>query len=397
MIAVLFSIYGPYILARMSAVSKLASTPILGIEGGAISAVYQWEQIDSDCGFDRIRLFPNSSLETQKAAEIKSRLFAVLDEVSPHIVFVPGWSSTAALAATDWCIQNGRPSVLMSASTAHDEPRRWWREAIKRRVLALGSAALVGGSPQKEYVTALGMAPERVFTGYDVVDNRHFFAGADAARQLASDERDRLGLPSAFFLASNRFIKKKNLPRLLKAYDSYRQHAGLKAWHLVLLGDGPMRGAVEEIIRARNLGQWVHLPGFKQYDELPAYYGLASAFVHASTSEQWGLVVNEAMAAGLPVLVSNRCGCASDLVADDKNGYCFDPMDVEELAEAMLRLASDDCDRVAMGQCSLDIISAWTPSIFAQAVVAAAEVAWAAPRPITHWWDRALLWALMHR
>ncbi len=77
------------------------------------------------------------------------------------------------------------------------------------------------------------------------------------------------------------------------------------------------------------------LPGFKPYDELPVYYALANAFVHASTSEQWGLVVNEAIATGLPVIVSNRCGCAPELV--NGNGFTFDPTNEDELTDAAVR------------------------------------------------------------
>ena len=125
-----------------------------------------------------------------------------------------------------------------------------------------------------------------------------------------------LGLPERYFLASARFVPKKNLLRLLEAYAGYRRRAGADAWHLVLLGDGELRGDIERRSALPDLAGAVILPGFRQYDELPAYYGLARAFVHASTTEQWGLVVNEAMAAGLPVLVSDRCGCAPDLVED---------------------------------------------------------------------------------
>src|SRR5208337_5127598 len=92
-----------------------------------------------------------------------------------------------------------------------------------------------------------------------------------------------------------------------------------------------------------------HLPGFKQYEELPAYYGLAGAFVHASTAEQWGLVANEAMASGLPVLVSNRCGCATELVEEGRNGFAFDPENVEQLAGFMRRLGCGPTDAASMG------------------------------------------------
>ena len=86
------------------------------------------------------------------------------------------------------------------------------------------------------------------------------------------------------------------------------------------------------------------MPGFKQYHDLPAYYGLAGAFVHTSTVEQWGLVVNEAMAAGLPVLVSRNCGCAADLVQDGVNGFAFDPLDGDRMAALLTKVAGLSAD-----------------------------------------------------
>ena len=164
----------------------------------------------------------------------------------------------------------------------------------------------------------------------------------DRGRRRAGDPsfRTRFGLPQRFFLASNRFLPKKNLPGLLRAFAQYRTAAGADPWDLVLLGDGPLRPDVERLIADIGLAGAVHLPGFKQYPELPAYYGLAGAFVHASTSEQWGLVVNEAMAAGLPVLVSDRCGCAPDLVAEGINGFTFPPEDHVRLAGLMSEVAA---------------------------------------------------------
>ena len=101
-----------------------------------------------------------------------------------------------------------------------------------------------------------------------------------------------------------------------------------------------------------DLDRSVRLPGFRQYDELPAYYGLAEAFVHASRTEQWGLVVNEAMASGLPVLVSRQCGCAPELVAHGTNGYQFDPNDQVALARCMAEITRDEEHRQMMGQAS---------------------------------------------
>lgn len=130
-----------------------------------------------------------------------------------------------------------------------------------------------------------------------------------------------------------------------------------------------------------SLQDFVLLPGFKQYSELPAYYAYAGAFIHASTTEQWGLVVNEAMASGLPVLVSDHCGCAIDLVQEGKNGFTFDPYNVEQLAQLMLRISDFKFPVSEFGDASTRIIANWGPARFAQGLGQAVETALAAPLP----------------
>jgi len=116
-----------------------------------------------------------------------------LDQLQPDAVFLPGWADRCALAALRWCQATGTPAIAMSESTRFDSiadhetdpgrpvKRRWWREAVKRRIVPQFSAALVGGTPHREYIIELGLAPDRVFDGYDAVDNEHFARGADAA------------------------------------------------------------------------------------------------------------------------------------------------------------------------------------------------------------------------
>ena len=198
-----------------------------------------------------------------------------------------------------------------------------------------------------DYLAQLRFSRARIFTGYDVVDNGHFVRENAEKLKLRNAEMgageisafQRFSV-SAFFLASARFIEKKNLPMLLRAYAEYRDAAGADAWKLVLLGDGPLKPDLCSLISDLSLHDSVLLPGFKQYDELPEFYARASAFVHASTTEQWGLVVNEACAAGLPVIVSNRCGCVPELVREGVNGFTFDPMNQDALAACLLEVAS---------------------------------------------------------
>jgi glycosyltransferase involved in cell wall biosynthesis len=313
-------------------------------------------------------------------------------------VAIPGWSHPGALSALLWCLQKRRPAVLMSDSGKDDEVRRQAREATKRCVVRLFGGALVAGAPHAEYACALGLSSDAVFDGYDVVDNAHFERGARQARDGAERARRRLGLPERFFLASSRFVAKKNLPLLLEAYGDYRRRAGADAWHLVLLGDGALRPVLERRIARPDLAGAVILAGFEQYGALPAYYGLAGAFVHASTTEQWGLVVNEAMASGLPVIVSKRCGCAPDLVEDGVNGFAFDPRDVGALAGLMRRVAAmTEAQRRAMGRAGEAIIAGWGPARFADGLMRAVDVARRRPPPAASWLDRSLLWALARR
>ncbi len=167
-------------------------------------------------------------------------------------------------------------------------------------------------------------------------------------------------------------------------------------WSLVLLGDGPLKSDLCHLISDLGLQDSVLLPGFKQYDELPAYYGLASAFIHASTTEQWGLVVNEAMAAGLPVLVSNRCGCAMDLVKEGVNGFTFDPFNVEQLADLMLKISELGDGRGKMGAASCEIIEAVDASAFGAGLAAAVVQALQRPAPISSLVDQLSISALVH-
>lgn len=381
-VLIAFRRFGPYHVARVAALGS--SPPAEGLELDPRDRTYAWDPIEGGGPLRLHRLAPKGALSAEELRRVlaASRFSAVA---------VPGYAGTRELRLVGEAKAHRLPLVLMSASTARDAPRVAWREAVKRRIVRMFDAALVGGRPQADYVAQLGMPRERIFLGYDAVDNAHFAAPAAPPPQIAGWN----GRP--FFLASARFIPKKNLPRLLEAFARYRALAGSEAWSLVVLGDGELRAELEELARKLGLGTSLLMPGFKQYAELPSWYQAASCFVHASTSEQWGLVVNEAMAAGLPVLVSHRCGCAMDLVQEGVNGFTFDPLDVEQLARLMYRVAHSGVDRVAMGRASQRIIADWGPERFAAGLKAAVECALVQPRRPLSPLDRTLLWGLARR
>jgi 1,2-diacylglycerol 3-alpha-glucosyltransferase len=417
-LTVIFHRFGPYHLARLEAAARF--NELTAIELSAETSEYDWDKAPGAHGYARVTLFPCGDSRTVMPEEVQARVRQALREARPEAVAIPGWSDRAAFVALAWCMENNIPAIVMSESAAHDERRMWWKEFVKRRLMRLYSTALVGGQRHADYLQQLGMPRERIFTGYDVVDNRHF-QKVDAGRQESQTDRNQRiilnALPTpSFFLASARFIEKKNLPLLLRAYAQYRDYAkiaGTKAqteeqgtkvrgavapWSLVLLGDGPLREALNAQLTSLNLHNHVIMPGFKQYDELPLWYARAGAFVHASTSEQWGLVVNEAMAAGLPVIVSERCGCAPELVQEDVNGFAFDPTDQNALAACLLKMAALSAEgRARLGVASREIVSHYEPACFGEALNQAAEQALKLPRPRDRVWERALLKRLATR
>ena len=428
-LAVIFHRFGPYHCARLKAASR--SNQVIGIELGSETSEYNWSKIQ-ETAFERITLFPESDSRSKPLAELASAMRDAFSVCKPEAVAIPGWSEKGALVALGWSLENSVPAILMSESSEIDEPRTSWREFAKRRIVALCSAGLVGGERHKDYLVKLGMAPDRVFLGYDAVDNAYFAQGAKEvgglraedggrrseygeerreenaerptpnAQSRINEQRRRYQLPENYFLASARFIPKKNLDTLIRAYSEYRQRAEIggqrpevggqnsgsslvtrhsSLWSLVILGDGPLKSDLCSLISDLRLQDFVLLPGFKQYDELPTYYAMANAFVHASSSEQWGLVVNEAMASGLPVMVSNRCGCAPELVREGVNGFTFDPDNQAELTARLLAMASVPCEeRARMGEIGQQIIKDFGPERFGEGLENAARLAVSSPR-----------------
>ena len=220
--------------------------------------------------------------------------------------------------------------------------------------------------------------------------SRTHFA-SDSSSRDTSNTLPTIGphaLVDPYFLSSNRFVKRKNLKGLIRAYARYMEsfQGGKKVWPLVLLGDGELRGDLETLCvdlglqfanseQAQNLklnsyklktpaiGGLVVFAGFRQIEELPAFYAGAGAFVHPALEEPWGLVINEAMASGLPVLSSRNVGAAEELVVNGKTGYLFDPRNIEEMANAMSKVSGmTQEERLTMGRAAFEMVERKAPA-----------------------------------
>jgi 1,2-diacylglycerol 3-alpha-glucosyltransferase len=378
--AVCFTNFGPYHLARLRALAgrlSEAGDRLIAYEVAGRERSYPWSRSRHEEPFTWITLFPDRVVETIEHAACRKAMVQALEHDQPEALGLVGYARPESMAAARWARRRGRPAILLSESQAIDRPHTWWKELIKMQRVRQFDSALVGGPGHHDYLVELGMPADFIALGYNAVDNDYF---ANRARSWLENPTGRSGLPEApFFLTVCRFAPEKNLIRLIRAFARHRaQSQPCTAWDLVLCGDGPSAGEVEDAITRSGCEQWIHRPGFLQADALSRYYAHAAAFVLPSLSEPWGLVVNEAAASGLPLLVSSRAGCAATLVPEPAGttGGRFNPLDVEEMTTKLAWMAaSGEHDRQAMGARAAEIVSSWGPDRFARGTMEALQFA----------------------
>jgi glycosyltransferase involved in cell wall biosynthesis len=380
-----FARFGPYHIARFrSACEVLAPLGwrVVALEIAGSDATYEWER-ETGGGeqWERVTVFPDGVFEKIPAGEMKRGIERELDRLRPDAVAIAGWGNVDARVCLDWCKRNEAKAIVMSETRAADGRRVWWKEWVKSRIVRRFDAALCGGESHKRYLVQLGMPEGRVALGYNVVDNDFFkLRTADCGSFI----------DSPYFLASNRFVERKNLGRLVEGYkifqDSALQIQGVEktgVWPLVLLGDGELRAQLEaqcvelglEIaeredlkldsykLKTRTGCGLVVFAGFRQIGELRTFYAGAGAFVHPALEEPWGLVINEAMASGLPVLSSRNVGAAEELVVEGQTGFLFDPWDVNSIAASLFKMFSmSEAERHKMGVRAREVVERKVPS-----------------------------------
>jgi glycosyltransferase involved in cell wall biosynthesis len=365
-LALLHHSFGPYHVARARSLARLYPGRVRFLRLAKSESPRAWVADAEDLDFETA---VEGVLEAAPASQVIAGLERILDRVKPDVLAIAGYGDANMRHAARWARRHGTRTIMLSDSQARDWPRKRWREWLKRRWVSRHfDAAFVSGASAAFYAESLGIPAHRIWRGYDVVDNDYFSARVADARADADRARRELGLPERFFLFVGRFIPEKNLPRLITGFAAAARHVALQDWSLVMVGSG----ALEESIRAQAapLGDRVRFQGFQQMDVLPSYYALASVVVLPSVSESWGLVVNEAMASGLPVILSAQCGCVADLVFPGVNGAVVDPQDPGSLARAMVSLAEDDDRRRNYGQASARLIHNFSLETWSRALTA---------------------------
>ena len=373
-VVVLWIDWYPYHVARFRGLEaaptlagKVAGLEFVGGVGVHAGLSFR-EELPSDLRVDSI--VPQGEWHRVSKLMLARNVWRRLALLDAGVVLVPGYYTLPALAAAAWAKIHRRTSVLMTESTAGDHTRSIWKEWAKAFMIrVLFDWAVTGGKAHRRYLDQLGFPASRVVSFYDVVDNRLFRQGAQLLQTHTAED---FKLPERYFLYVGRLAEEKNVSGLMLSWLRYRDRGG--RWALVLAGDGPESKALREMVLTSSFRQEVYFAGHLQSRELVPYYTFAKCFILPSTREPWGLVVNEAMASGLPVLVSSRCGCAEDLVEHGQNGFVFDPESGEELTSLLSRIESLGPERLRrMGDCSQAIVASYSPENFGQEIASIAD------------------------
>jgi 1,2-diacylglycerol 3-alpha-glucosyltransferase len=283
-----------------------------------------------------------------------------LEQSAPEVVLCGGYSYIASWQALRWARRNRVRFLLWSESNLQDMRRRYrFVEFLKKQFLKRSDGFVVPGRSALEYLRAQGIGESRISIAPNAVDNDLFAKAAESARRNALALRRELALPDRYFLFVGRLVREKGIFELLSAYSNLSEQLRREIG-FVFVGDGEARQELQSFGSSISPGN-VRFVGFVQREQLGAYYGLAAALVLPTYTDTWGMVVNEAMACGLPVIVSRAAGCAADLVHENRNGLLVTTRDVHSLETAIGTLAQrrDLCE--AMGACSAQHIQSYSP------------------------------------
>lgn len=292
-----------------------------------------------------------------------------LDAARAETIVCGGYNYPAYWEALWWARRRGVRFVLWTESNERDNRSgRAVVEWMKRYFVNSCSAFVVPGKSSFAYLRTLGASKQLIFTAPNAVDNIFFAAQAETTRAHAREFRAKLKLPSRFVLFAGRLVPEKGVFDLLEAYakleGNIRSEVGL-----VFAGDGISRKGLALRATAISPGT-VCFPGFAQREDLAGLYALAETLVLPTHSDPWGLVVNEAMACGLPIIVSSVAGCSLDLVQEGWNGHVVPPRDPQKLSGAINCLVRDRATRETMSARSLERIRSYSPEACADGLAA---------------------------
>ncbi len=335
-----WSQFGPYHMDRCEALAQALAgrREIIGLELVTRGEIYDWAPSGAGHAFRKQTLFLGKRSSEVPAWRHFAALLGACLKSRAKYVFLCDFQLPPVFLAALLLRLLGRRVVIMQDSKFDDKQRWLWRELGKAVLYRPYSAAFVGGRRSRSYLEFLGMPAERIVLGYDTVS---------AQRLVRLADRDPAGDGEAYaarhFTVIARFVPQKNLELALDAYAAYRRLSPDRPRALLLCGAGPLESALRSRVADSGI-EGVHFCGWLDEPAVARMLAQSLALILPSKEEPFGLVVTEAIALGVPVLVSENSGARDLLVRTGVNGYVIEPDNAEGLARFMARLAGDEAE-----------------------------------------------------
>lgn len=336
-VAFVWDQFSPYHVDRCEHVAYALrdKVDVIGLEFASRSNLYAWPEARKTQLYNHITLFPGKAFEETKWWNRFRSLTQVCLSSQVKELFVAGYQRPEIFLSSLLIRLFGGKVFVMSESKFDDKPRFWLKEIFKVCILSTYNGGLAGSQRTADYLRFLGFRKRPIAVGYDSVslDRVRSNAGQGGSQPVAFKDR--------YFVIVARFVEKKNLFTALDAYAAYAQSHGPEPRHLHLVGSGPLESQIRERIRMHGLENVV-LHGFLDDVGVASILKDALALMLPSLEEQWGLVVNEALALNLPVLVSDNVGARDSLVRQGVNGFVIEPLNVAGWVWGMAQLCRSE-------------------------------------------------------
>ncbi|WP_428653555.1 glycosyltransferase family 4 protein [Runella sp.] len=299
----------------------------------------------------------NTSLDQIKLWPRTKALLKKIRTYRPDVLNLTGWYDPAQWVLLFYAKLVGIKVVISNESNVRDHVRMGAKERFKQFLLKQANGFFCFGQSSAAYLEKLGVNPSQILTRKAaVVDNDVILEHYQKAIPEREKRKQQKGWVTYNFIFVGRLIPPKNLVMLLEAFAEISKEN--EDWGLVLLGEGEQKSKLQQL--AQNIKNVRFEAGVPWY-EVAEYLALANVLVLPSESEPWGLVVNEAMICGLPVLVSEPSGCVEDLVRVGQNGFTFDPRQKQDLVAKMHYFVENAASLSRMGEASRQIVASFAP------------------------------------
>lgn len=373
-VLILHNIMAPY---RFPLFREIAKNPLISLEVWFLSKSAQnrrWKiQNNSRLPF-KYKILPKIEFNFQG----KDLFTWILNPTFPwefqkkdfDILISAGWLDFASQCAFIMCMLKHKPYIIWSESTVN-EPS--WRRTLTKPLVKFfinhANAYLAISQRSKEYLISLGAKPEKIFKAVSSVDNNHFYKKSRLSGIKKTATKDKLKIKEEkIILYAGQLIERKGIGYLLSAFQQIRKEDDNIG--LLLVGYGLLKEKLVKFVK-QNAVKGVYFQDHVELNEIPQMYGIADVFVLPSLEETFGLVVNEAMASRLPVIVTDRIGSCEDLVIDGYNGYVVPSADADEIRRAIIKILNRPIKTQKMGRNSWKLIQKFSPESQAKGFVTA--------------------------